>query len=95
MEIGKQKLTLKKPIAPEEKVNLSKGGIMRHVQYTLSDDEFLLLRSVCVVANTSMKSFSRLAVLEHMRNYLKNPENTKQLNQPGNSAQNISTLKEI
>lgn len=45
---------------------------MKHIQFTLSNEEFLMLRSICVIANTNLKAFSKEAVLEHMKKYLSN-----------------------
>lgn len=52
---------------------------MRYIQYTLNDEEFLLLRSVCVIKNTNMKIFTRDAVLECIKKYLSDNTNTHQI----------------
>lgn len=67
---------------------------MRNVQYTLNDEEFLLLRSVCVIKETNLKRFSREAVLEYIKKFLSDETKVSQINQLLGNA-NTNNLKEI
>lgn len=43
---------------------------MRYIQYTLEEEEFLRLRSVCVIQETNLKSITRKAILLYLNQFL-------------------------
>ena len=45
---------------------------MRYIQYTLDEEEFLRLRSVCVIQKTNLKSITRKAILLYLNQFLEN-----------------------
>ena len=45
---------------------------MRYIQYTLSEEEFLRLRTVCVIQKTNLKSITREAILLYLGKFQDN-----------------------
>ena len=42
---------------------------MRYIQYQLEEEEFLRLRTVCVIQKTNLKSITREAILLYLTNF--------------------------